>query len=84
VLEFLSSFADLQHRVEDMIAEGDQVAVRFSARGTHTGQWMQFKPSNKLIHYTGVTVARVENGKIAQHQTWWDKADLMGQLESES
>jgi predicted ester cyclase len=79
---FLQSFPDLQHTVEDMIAEGDRVAVRFSARGTHQGQWMDFAPTGKPIHYTGVTLARIAGERIVEHQTWWDKAGLMQQLES--
>ena len=84
VSQFLLSFPDLQHTVEAMIAEGDQVAVRFSAQGTHTGQWMDFAPTGKSIRYSGVTLARVEGGKIIEHQTWWDKAGLMEQVREES
>lgn len=42
VSQFLSSFPALQHTVDGMIEEGDQVAVQFTARGTHQGQWLQF------------------------------------------
>lgn len=77
---FLLSFPDLQHTVEEMIAEGNQVAVRFSASGTHSGPWMDFTPTGKSIHYTGVTVARIAGDKISEHQTWWDKAGLMEQI----
>jgi predicted ester cyclase len=45
ISEFLRSFPDLQHTLEEMIAEGDQVAVRFRARGTHSGTWLRFAPS---------------------------------------
>ncbi len=83
VSQFLTSFADLQHTVEEMIAEADQVAVRFSTRGTHTGRWLQFEPTNKSIHYTGLTLARIEDGRIIEHHTWWDKAGLIEQMEEE-
>jgi predicted ester cyclase len=81
VSQFLSSFPDLQHTVEGMIAEGDQVAVRFSAGGTHSGTWLRFAPTGRSIHYTGVTLARIAKGKIIEHQTWWDRAALIEQLE---
>jgi predicted ester cyclase len=81
VSQFLLSFPDLQHTVEEMIAEGDQVAVRFSAHGTHSGQWLHFAPTGKSIHYTGITLARVAGDKIVRHHTWWDKAALIEQLE---
>ncbi len=80
VRKFLSSFPDLQHTVEGMIAEGDQVAVYFSSRGTHSGQWMDFAPTGKSIQYTGMTLARIAGDKIIEHHTWWDKAGLMEQV----
>jgi predicted ester cyclase len=83
VSQFLESFPDLQHTVEEMIGEGDQVAVRFSATGTHTGEWMEFRPTGKTIHYTGVTIARIAENKISEHYTWWDKAGLIEQIRSE-
>jgi len=83
VSQFLSSFPDLQHTVEGMIAEGDQVAVRFSAQGTHTGPWLDFAPTGKRFHYTGVTLARLEDDKILEHHTWWDQAALIEQLKGD-
>ncbi len=80
VSQFLISFPDLQHAVEEMIVEDDRIAVRFTARGTHRGAWMQFAPTGKVIQYTGVTVARIANGRITEHHTWWDKAGLMEQI----
>lgn len=80
VSQFLLSFPDLQHTVEEMIAETDQVAVRFSAHGTHSGAWMQFPGTGKSIHYTGVTLARIAGDKIVEHHTWWDKASLIEQV----
>jgi len=82
VSQFLLSFPDLQHTIEEMIEEGDQVAVRFSARGMHTGQWMDFAPTGKAIRYTGVTLARIRENKIIEHHTWWDKASVMEQIRS--
>ena len=53
VSQFLESFPDLQHTVEEIITEGDRVAVKFSANGTHTGQWLdahqQAKPSTTAV-----------------------------------
>jgi predicted ester cyclase len=79
--EFLTSFPDLQHTVEEMIAEGAQVAVRFTARGTHSGPWIRFAPSGRSIQYTGVTLARIQGDRIIEHHTWWDKAGLIEQVE---
>ena len=82
VRQFLLSFSDLQHTVQEMIAEEDHVAVRFSAQGTHTGEWMGFSATGKSILYTGVTWARIADGKVVEHYTWWDKAGLLEQIRS--
>lgn len=83
VSQFLESFPGLQHSLEGMIAEGDQVAVRFYAHGTHSGPWLDLAPTGKSIHYTGVTLARIAGGRIVEHHTWWDKATLIEQLKGE-
>jgi predicted ester cyclase len=83
VTQFLLSFPDLQHKVEEMIAEGHQIAVRFSAQGTHSGPWLEFTPTGRSIHYTGMTLARITGNKIVEHHTWWDKADLIEQIEGD-
>jgi predicted ester cyclase len=80
ISEFLAAFPDLIHTVEEMIAEGDRVAARFTARGTHTGQWKSFTPTGKTITYTSVTLARIANGLIIEHTTWWDRHGLVEQL----
>jgi len=80
VSQFLISFPDLQHTVEEMLANGDRVVVRFSAQGTHAGAWLHFAPTGKSIQYTGVTWARIVDGKISEHHTWWDKAELIEQI----
>ena len=81
VRQFLQAFPDLFHTVEATVAEGDQVVVRFSARGIHSSPWLNFAPTGKSIHYTGVTWARIAEDKIVEHYTWWDKASLLEQLQ---
>lgn len=82
VSQFLPSFPDLQHTIEGMIAdtESGEVVVRFTARGTHRGPWLDFAPTNKSIHYSGITWARIVNDRIVEHHTWWDKAGLIEQV----
>jgi len=54
------------------------------ARGTPAGQWLQFGPTGRSIEYTGLTLARIGENKIIEHDTWWDKAGLMEQLGDET
>ena len=80
VSEFLRAFPDLHHTVEELIAVGDTVVARFSARGTHRGQWKEYPPTGRTIHYTGVTIAHVVDGKVADHRTWWDTWEVIEQI----
>jgi len=80
VREFLAAFPDLQHTVEAIICEGDQAVARFSVHGTHTGRWKELEATGKPVHYTGVTVAHILDGRIIEHHTWWDKWELVRQI----
>lgn len=76
-----AAFEHLDVTVEDMVAEGDLVAARFTARGVHKGAFMGFEPVGKSVTITGIEIFRVEKGKIAE---LWGEANLlgvMGQLE---
>ncbi len=77
---FLTAFPDLQHTVEELIAEGDRVVARFSARGTHTGPWQDYPPTGHSVHYSGVTIVQVKDGKIIHHHTWWDRMEVIEQI----
>ncbi len=61
-----SAFPDLTYRAEDIIDGGDKVVVRYSAHGTHLGQFMDVPASSKKIEINGIYVGRVANGKIAE------------------
>jgi predicted ester cyclase len=50
--------------IDHQIAEGEYVATSIVARGTHKGEWLGIKPTDKKVTYTGVNINRVVNGKI--------------------
>jgi len=60
--------------VDDMIAEGDRVAARFTIRGDHTGEFQGIPPTYRPIDFTGTTVARIVDGKIVEG---WQNTDVM-------
>ncbi len=70
-----AAFEHLNVTVEDMVAEGDRVAARFTAHGVHKGQFMGLPPTGKPIIMTGIEIFRIENGKIAE---LWGEANLFG------
>ena len=75
IMSCRAAFGGLNVTIEDMIAEGDKVACRFTARGVHTGEFMGVPPTRKAITMTGIEIFRIENGKIAE---LWGEANLMG------
>jgi steroid delta-isomerase-like uncharacterized protein len=76
--ESLSPFADMSCTVEDIIAEGDKVAVRWNWRGTHKGDYMGIAPTGKQVTMTGITILRITVGKIVEE---WMEADNLGFME---
>jgi predicted ester cyclase len=65
------------HNIEDIVAEGDKVVVRVSARGTHSGELFGVPASGREFTSTGIAVLRIENGKIVEH---WSEVDMLGAL----
>jgi steroid delta-isomerase-like uncharacterized protein len=74
------AFPDLQLTVEAQLAEGDLVATRWSARGTHQGELMGVPASGSQVTVTGITIGRIADGKIVEEWTNWDGLGLMQQI----
>jgi steroid delta-isomerase-like uncharacterized protein len=73
-----AAFEHLDVTVEDMVAEGDLVAARFTARGIHKGAFMGLPATGKSITMTGIEFFRIENGKIVE---LWGEANLLGLMQ---
>lgn len=63
---FRAAFPDLRFTIEDIIAEGDTVAVRWIARGTHNGEYFGIPPTGKAMEFTGIELDRFSHGKVAE------------------
>src|SRR5215207_1201478 len=78
---YREAFPDLENTIEDMVAEGDKVVVRFRARGTHQGETEAFgPPTDKRMEITGITIKRLSEGKIVEAWTNFDALGMMQQL----
>jgi steroid delta-isomerase-like uncharacterized protein len=77
---YRTAFPDLRLTIEDIIAEGETVMTRWSCRGTHKGDLSGITPTGKQFNITGVTIARLANGKLAEGYVNWDALGLMQQL----
>ncbi len=78
---YRQAFPDLVTTVEDLLAEGDKVVARWTMRGTHQGEIEELgPPTGKHIEATGISVYRIEGGKIAEYWAIYDALGMMRQL----
>jgi predicted ester cyclase len=74
------AFPDIQVRVEDVIAGGDRVAVRFTAAGTQMAPFFGIPATGRHVEWTGIAIYRIADGRIVE--AWWagDTARLLRRL----
>ncbi len=74
------AFPDVKNTTEEIIAEDDLVATRWSAKGTHLGPFMGIPATGKAVQLTGMTIERIAGGKRLEGWGVPDMLGLMGQL----
>ena len=77
---YRSAFPDVQLSIEDQVAEGDKVVTRWRASGTHQGEMMGIAPTGNQVRVDGITINRIEDGKIVEAWELFDAMGLMQQL----
>jgi len=75
---FFTGFPDLDITLEFTITEEDKVAVRWTATGTHNGDFRGIAPTGKRVRISGVAIYRVAGGKIVEG---WSQPDTLGLLQ---
>ena len=80
VAQIRAAFPDMQMSADDMIAEGDQLAVRSTLRGTHQGDFMGIPATGKKVEVSNYDFVRFENDQAAEHWGVIDSAALMEQI----
>ena len=66
------------YTIEDMVAEGNKVAVRWTWRGTHKGEVMGIAPTGKQVAITGINILHIIAGKIMEE---WGEMDMLGMMQ---
>jgi len=74
-INITNAFPDIQFTIEDMIAEGDKVAVHMTFSGTHRGKFIGIPPTNKRVTVPDISIYRITNGKIVEE---WGFSDRLG------
>ncbi len=80
LVAFTSAFPDLTRNIEDMVAEGDKVAVRVNVTGTHNGELRGISPTGKKVSFTSTEILTIINGKVTEEQATADRMGLMQQI----
>jgi steroid delta-isomerase-like uncharacterized protein len=75
-----ASFANFHMDIEDLIAEGDRVTVRFTMHGTHEAEFMGVPPTHRQISMGGMAFFRIADGKIVEEYINEDLLGMMQQL----
>ena len=69
-----------QFTIEDVIAEGDRVVVRWTNSGTHSGDFLGIPATGRTVSFAGIDIYRVEDGKLAEHWHVVDQLSMLIQL----
>jgi steroid delta-isomerase-like uncharacterized protein len=75
---FNAAIPDMRTTIEDLVAEGDKVVVRYTVEGTQQGEMMSIPPTGKPFQMTGINITRMAGGKLAEH---WEQADMLGMMQ---
>ena len=75
-----NAFPDITLSIEELIATGDKVIMRFIERGTHKGEFMGIPATGNKYETSGISIFRIENGKIVEDKEDFDMLGLYQQL----
>lgn len=77
---FHDAFPDVAFTVEDLLGGDDRFTVRWTAEGTHDGEFWGVEPTGNDIHLSGIDVVRVEADEFAEVWTVYDSVTLLRQM----
>jgi len=75
-----AAFPDFHEELEEMVAEGDKVAVRFTITGTQLGQWGPLPPTGKPVRFEEIVILRFVDGKVVEQRGLPDNLAALRQL----
>jgi steroid delta-isomerase-like uncharacterized protein len=75
---YFAAIPDIHATIDDMVAEGDKVVVRFTIEGTQQGELLGIPPTGKHFRISDICIYRLAEGKVAEN---WEQADLLGLMQ---
>ena len=80
----ITAFPDFRIQVEDTVADGEDVVVRWSGTGTHRGMLMDVPPTGTTVNVRGLTWLRFAHGRIVEGWDAWNQGGMMADLRAAS
>lgn len=77
---YLTGFSNITFTIKDVFGQGNKLVKHWNFKGTHTGVFFGIPATNKQVDIDGVTLVRMENGKIAEERDFLDNLEFMQQL----
>ncbi len=77
-VSLFEGFPDIEHTVEDILAEDDKVVYRTTLRGTHAGNFLGIPPTGKSAQLNDFTLLRMADNKIVE---WWYDCNLLALMQ---
>jgi steroid delta-isomerase-like uncharacterized protein len=77
---FRQAFPDWHSTFEELVAEGDRVAERWTGRGTHRGELQGIAPTGRRVEVPGSVFYRIADGRIVEFRGQLDMMGMMRQL----
>jgi steroid delta-isomerase-like uncharacterized protein len=80
VKQIRGAFPDIRVAIGDAWGAGDQVVLRWTATMAHTGDGLGVPPTGRSVRITGITIARIRDGRIVEGWDNWDQLGLLEQI----
>ncbi len=77
---FHTAFPDLRFTIEEEVAEGNKIAIRWTMRATHLGEYQRHAPTGKTVTVTGISIFQIADGKIQEITVNMDRLGQFQQL----
>lgn len=78
--ERLEAFPDSKTETLDLLVDGDKVAYRWKSEGTQVGEYRGIPPTGQVVRAGGLTITRIEDGKIVEEWALWNKSSVLNSL----
>jgi steroid delta-isomerase-like uncharacterized protein len=80
--DFRAGVPDVQVTIQDLLTDGDKIITRWILTGTHRGELLGIAPTNKPVTLSGITIQRIENGRISESWAEFNAGGLRQYLQT--